>query len=273
VVERVARPTVREFTELRRAAVPVVLEGLLDDWPARQNWTLARLRARFGDRLVPVISTTDGRLVTDVRAGVEFRSIRFGEYLDRLESGVRPDAYLIAHGDTWLPELQDDIRVPAYCCTSWKTTRFWLSAAQTAAPLHRDVAENIFCQFFGRKRFYLYPPSFTPWLYSNPFLSGLPNYSRFDPERADYERFPLAGEVRPIELLVEPGDAVYLPSRWWHQVRSLELSVSFNIWWAKGALAFAVRSAEFVKKLRGLEIYGLEARLRASGALGGERSA
>jgi hypothetical protein len=34
-----------------------------------------------------------------------------------------------------------------------------------------------------------------------------------------------------------------------------------------------VRSAEFVKKLRGLEIYGLEARLRASGALGGERSA
>jgi ribosomal protein L16 Arg81 hydroxylase len=74
--------------------------------------------------------------------------------------------------------------------------------------------------------------------------------------------------VQPIELFVEPGDALYIPSRWWHQVRSLDLSVSFNIWWAQGPLGLAVRAAEFVKKLRGLEIYGLEARLRASGAPG-----
>jgi hypothetical protein len=218
---------------------------------------------------VPVISTTEGRLVTDVRSGVQFRTMRFGEYVDQLARGDRPDAYLIAHGDTWLPELQDDVCPPPYFRGAiWKTTRFWLGSAQTAAPLHRDVAENIFCQFVGRKRFYLYPPSFTPWLYSNPLLSGLPNYSRFDPENPDYEHFPLARAVRPIELFVEPGDALYLPSRWWHQVRSLELSVSFNIWWAEGALGLAVRAAEFVKKRRNLEIYGLEARLRASGALG-----
>jgi hypothetical protein len=268
-IERCARPSIERFAELRRAAVPVVLEGLLDDWPARENWTLERLRARFGDRLVPVISTTDGKLVTDVRSGVQFRTIRFGEYIDHLERGDRPDAYLIAHGDTWLPELQDDICPPPYCRNAmWRTTRFWLSSAQTAAPLHRDVAENIFCQLIGRKRFYLYPPSLSPWLYSNPLLSGLPNYSRFDPENPDYERFPLARAVQPIELFVAPGDAVYLPSRWWHQVRSLELSASFNIWWATGALGLTVRAAEFVKKRRNLEIYGLEARLRDSGVLG-----
>jgi hypothetical protein len=68
--------------------------------------------------------------------------------------------------------------------------------------------------------------------------------------------------VQPIEVVLGPGDAMYLPSRWWHQVRSLDLSLSVNFWWADGAVAVAVRSAEFVKRVRGLEIYGLERRQR-----------
>lgn len=267
-IARTRRPSLDEFAAIRRAAVPVVIDGLLDDWPARHNWTLESLRARFADRRVPIIPLDDGRMVKSVRSGVQFDTMRFGDYIDCLERGQRPDAYLIAHGGAWLPELQDDICQPPYCGNAtWKTTRFWLSSAQTAAPLHRDVAENIFCQLIGRKRFYLYPPGFTPWLYSNPLLSGLPNYSGFDPENPDYERFPLARAVRPIEVHLGPGDAIYLPSRWWHQVRSLELSASFNIWWAQGPLGFAVRAAEYVKKKRRLEIYGLEARLRTSGVV------
>jgi lysine-specific demethylase 8 len=104
-------------------------------------------------------------------------------------------------------------------------------------------------------------------LYSNPFRSALPNYSRFDAEKLDYDRFPLSREVAPIEVILQPGDALYLPSRWWHQTCSLDLSASFNFWWADGALALVVRTAEFVKRVRGLEIYGLEARLQPRGAL------
>ena len=70
------------------------------------------------------------------------------------------------------------------------------------------------------------------------------------------------------EVILEPGDALYLPSRWWHQVRSLDVSVSFNYWFADGVHAMVVRAAEFVKRVRALEIYGLETRLRASGQLG-----
>ena len=95
----------------------------------------------------------------------------------------------------------------------------------------------------------------------------MPNYSRFDPEKPDYDRFPLSRQVQPLEVILEPGDAIYLPSRWWHQVRSLDSSVSLNFWWAYGALSVAVRAAELIKRVRGLEIYGLEARLRASGQL------
>jgi hypothetical protein len=262
------RPPLDRFAEFRRDSTPVVLHGLADDWPARSNWSIENLRTRFADRLISVIRTDDGRIRTDVGTGVAFDTIRFGDYLDVLERGERPDSYLIEASGQWLPELSDDVRVPEYCRhAGWRNTRFWLSAAGTSVPLHRDVAENIFFQLVGRKRFFLYPPAASPWLYSNPLGSGLPNYSRFDPERPDYDRWPLSRHVVPAEVVLEPGDALYLPSRWWHQVRSLELSTSFNFWWADGALALVVRAAEFVKRRRRLEIYGLESRLRRTGRL------
>lgn len=263
-IERAVRPSLDRFAAYRRRSVPVVLHGLTDDWPARSNWSIENLRKRFADRLISVMPTDDGRIRTHVDTGVAFDTIRFGDYLDVLERGERPDSYLIEASGNWLPELSEDVRVPEYCrYAAWRNTRFWLSAAATSAPLHRDVAENIFVQLVGRKRFFLYPPAAAAWLYSNPLRSGLPNFSRFDPERPDYDRFPLSRQVVPAEVVLEPGDAVYLPSRWWHQVRSLELSASFNFWWANGTLALAVRAAELAKRWRRLEIYGLEWRLRA----------
>ena len=267
-LERLFRPSMERFATLRRAAIPARLDGLVEKGPALARWSLPCLRERFADRIVAVIPTNDGRLISDVHHGVEFETVRFGDYVDLVERGERPTSYLATPAHTCLPELIDDLPPPEYCRKApWRNTRFWLSAAETSAPLHRDVAENIFFQLAGRKRFYLYPPGAAPWLYSNPFSSALPNYSRFDPEKPNYERFPLSHQVQPLEVILEPGDAIYLPSRWWHQVRSLDSSVSLNFWWAYGALSVAVRAAELIKRVRGLEIYGLGARLRAGSHL------
>lgn len=264
VVERIRRPSLAEFERYRKRSVPVLIAGLSDDWPARSTWTIPGLRERFADRRISVIPTNQGRLCTDVDTGVAFTTMRFGDYLDVIERGERPDSYLIEAGNNWIPELGEDVRVPEYCRDApWRNTRFWLSAADTCAPLHRDLAENLFFQIVGRKRFLLYPPAAAPWLYSNPLRSALPNYSQIDPDRPDYERFPLSREVTPIEVVLQAGDALYLPTRWWHATRSLEVSASFNFWWATGVLSLIVRTAEWVKRKRELEIYGLESRLRA----------
>lgn len=268
-LERAFRPSMPRFAAFRRAGVPFRLDGLGDARTSRTTWSLGRLQERFGERLISVIATKDGRLRYDERTGVSFETVRLGDYIERLARGDRPDEYVVAPGDTWLPELTADLEPPdVYRHAAWRNSRFWLSGPDTASPLHRDVAENVFLQLLGRKRFYLYSPAATPWLYSYPLRSALPNFSRFDPEQPDYDRFPLSREVRPLEVILEPGDALYLPSRWWHQVRSLDVSVSFNYWFADGVLAMVVRAAEFVKRVRALEIYGLETRLRASGQLG-----
>ena len=252
------------FASLRRAGRPVLLDGLLDDWPRRADLTLARLRERFGDRRLPTMSIDGGKVQGDIDRGLALGTARFGDYLDRLTNGEAVDSYLVSPLDHWLPELKDDMPPPIYCRDApWRNARLWLSSPGTRVPLHHDVAHNVFVQLVGRKRFFLYPSAASPWLYSNPFSSGLPNYSRTDPERPDYDTFPLSRAVRPIEVVLGPGDAIYLPSRWWHLVRSLDVSLSVNFWWADGPVALAVRAAELVKRVRGLEIYGLEQRLRA----------
>jgi hypothetical protein len=264
---RHVRPSMDTFRALRRLRQPVRLDGLVEEWPRRDGLTLPGLRERFGDRRLPILSTSAGRLDCDVDRGVDFDTVRFADYLDQLTSGKAMDAYLVSPLDSWLPELADDIPPPIYCRdVPWRNPRLWLSAPETSVPLHHDIAQNIFIQLQGRKRFLLYPPGAAAWLYSNPVRSALANYARFDPERPDYERFPLSRAVRPIEVVLAPGEAMYLPSLWWHQVRSLDLSLSVNFWWADGAVAQVVRVAELIKRVRGLEIYGLEQRLRARAA-------
>ena len=261
---RLARPSAARFADARRAALPVLLDGVIDEWPGRANLSLQRLRERFGDRVVSGSPTRAGRLQCDARTGLAFAAVRLGEYIDRLERHEWPDAYVHGPGDRWLPELKEDVRPPHYCRNaSWQTWRFWLSAPEMSSPLHRHGVENIFCQFLGRKRFFLYPPAATPWLSSNAMRSALPNYSRFEPETPTDARFPLGRAVQPLELILEPGEAIYLPSGWWHQVRSLDVSLSFNFFFADGLLAVVQRAVELAKRMRGLEIYGLEQRLRA----------
>ena len=97
-LERARRPSQEDFERHRARALPVLVDGLSDDWPARSRWSLANLRARFGERVISVIATRDGCLCTDVNTGVVFRTMRFGDYVDVLARDERPDCYLIEPG-------------------------------------------------------------------------------------------------------------------------------------------------------------------------------
>jgi hypothetical protein len=260
-IARRRRPSLGEFAAIRRAGRPVVLEGMLEEWPDPSALTIERLCERFGERELPVMRTEKGQLAIDVAKGVAFETMRLRDYVDRVVSGVRMDVYLATPLDVWLPELRRDVPVPSYCRDApWTNPRLWLGASGTVTPLHRDVAQNFFYQLVGRKRFWLYPPSASPWLYSQPIRSALANYARFDPERPDDARFPLSRMVEPVEVVLGPGDAMFLPSRWWHHVRSLDVGLSVAFWWADGPVALAVKAAELTKRARGLEIYGLHRR-------------
>jgi len=254
-VERVPPPTPAEFRARFFGRRPVVIRGLTDGWRMRTTFTFDALARRWGEREVAVAATAGGVVQTDLRAGVRYTTLPLADCVARLADGARPDLYVTTPLHRFLPDLIPELDVPPYCCDAgWRRSRLWMSAAGTVSPLHWDPAHNLVVQLEGRKRFWLYEPAATRRLYPHRLLSKLPNFSRFDPEQANDARFPLARTVPRLEVTLEAGEVLYLPSRWWHHVRSLERSLSVNFWWARGWLALVVRAAEVWQRLRGFAV-------------------
>ena len=111
----------------------------------------------------------------------------------------------------------------------------WLGN-RTCIAAHYDLPDNLACVVAGRRRFTLFPPDQLANLYVGPLdltPAGQPVslVDMANPDLARHPRFAQAlAHAQVAEL--EPGDALFIPSMWWHQVESLEpFNVLVNYWW------------------------------------------
>ena len=107
---------------------------------------------------------------------------------------------------------------------------------QTIVPPHFDVPDNIAFVCAGTRKFTLFPPSQLENMYIGPLEltpAGQP-ISLVDIENPDFEKFPKFKEAQSYgqSALLEPGDGIFIPSLWWHQVQSFgDLNILINYWW------------------------------------------
>jgi hypothetical protein len=105
---------------------------------------------------------------------------------------------------------------------------------------HYDVSHNVACVVAGRRRFILFPPQQITNLYVGPLeftIAGQP-VSMVDLDRPDFARFPRFAEALRHALVadLEPGDVIFIPTLWWHNVAAVgPLNVLVNYWWQQAA--------------------------------------
>jgi hypothetical protein len=116
--------------------------------------------------------------------------------------------------------------------------RIWLGN-RTRIAAHQDLPTNLACVVSGRRRFTLFPPEQLSNLYIGPleFTPAGQAVSLVDFAAPDFTRFPKFARAleaaRVAEL--EAGDAILIPSLWWHHIEGLEdLNVLVNYWWRRG---------------------------------------
>jgi hypothetical protein len=113
--------------------------------------------------------------------------------------------------------------------------RLWVGNAVTA-PTHYDMSDNVACMVAGHKRFTFFPPDQLPNLYVGPLdmaPGGLPT-SLVKVSAPDLDRYPRFAQALAVAETAElgPGDAVFIPNLWWHNVESLTpLNLLVNYWW------------------------------------------
>lgn len=229
---------------------PVVLRGLCRSWPvveaSARGWAtlsayLVRLDAGRAGQAFIGAPAIEGRYdYGDGPDGFNFDrgSLTLTQSLERIGAAAadpsQPSVYMGSlPADDFAPGFAAEN--PLEILPPLARPRLWLGNASRVA-CHYDSFDNLACVVAGRRRFTLYPPDAIGDLYVGPIdhtLAGQPISlaAGAAPDDPRYPRFAAAAD-RAIVVELGPGDALYLPKLWWHQVEALEpANLLVNYWW------------------------------------------
>jgi hypothetical protein len=215
------------------ARAPIVITGLPVD-PAQ--WSAPALGAALGDAPLPVTrfeGRTTGHGTRFESLGRESLTMRWGEFLAARDACAEHALYLRLTASAGLSEglfsrvpLPDLFTAAHTGLDGWITHDSYLRVGPSSYsyPLHCDGMENLFAQLAGEKRFVLIDPAEVPRLYPHPddAARSLVN----DVDGPDLLRFPDFADVRQQVCTVGPGDLLYIPALWFHEVRATGWSAS-----------------------------------------------
>jgi hypothetical protein len=226
---------------------PLVIRGLVSHWPVVAAGEtpdgLRRYLARFdrsseAEAFFGPPGIAGKYYYADGLNGFNFarRRMRLAAALDAMIAGLdRPGSDTIYMGslpvEDYLPGFAGENVMPLISVSP----RIWLGHACDISA-HYDTADNLACVVAGSRRFTLYAPEWIAGLYPGPIdntMAGQP-VSLAASSPPDDVKFPRFRDIRDQALVadLEPGDALYLPKLWWHQVVSRgALNGLVNYWW------------------------------------------
>jgi hypothetical protein len=228
---------------------PVVLRGLVADWPATQRghespesicrYLLERDNGTGVDAIL-LAPEEHGRIFYNT-AMDGFNFLRQRVPISRVIEQIARYSHFAAAPAVavqsalirdCLPRFLDENRLALLDAVE---PRIWIGNA-IVTPAHYDGSHNIACVVAGRRRFTLFPQEQIDNLHIGPFdfAPAGPAISLVDFANPDFTRFPrfLVALEHALSAELGPGDALYIPVHWWHHVASLELcNVLVNYWW------------------------------------------
>ncbi|XP_070262441.1 HSPB1-associated protein 1-like isoform X1 [Myotis yumanensis] len=114
-----------------------------------------------------------------------------------------------------------------------RESTLWIGSLGAHTPCHLDsYGCNLVFQVQGRKRWHLFPPEDTPFLYPTriPYEESSV-FSKVNVVNPDVKRFPRFQEARRHVVTLSPGQVLFVPRHWWHYVESIDpVTVSINSW-------------------------------------------
>ena len=215
---------------------PVVIRGFADGWAQGGRWSPQYLLETVGNRPVRV-TVSEGRYDFD-RASDNWIDKEHDQMMDLVEvvgKITEPECSgtcIYLHQKSVherFPELIPAIRTPELVpSSSMITTNLWFGSAGNVSSLHYDQPNNFLVQLHGRKKLFLFSPDEWSNLYPSDTIR---HFSRISLGQPDYSEFPRLAHASGMEVELEPGDSLFLPPFWWHEVHSTTASISVNMFW------------------------------------------
>ncbi|GAA0890327.1 cupin-like domain-containing protein [Fulvivirga kasyanovii] len=220
-IDRVRQIDLDTFNDLYALPrIPLVIENMSYSWPATQNWSISSFKERFGDHVKLVTKSNDSTI----------KKLRFKDYVYYMENVNHDHAFylknwefvedcpellneyeVLPHFESWLDFFPQSQR-PNY---KW----IYIGPNKSYSKLHIDIfmtnAWNIL--FEGKKLWFFFPPSESEKLKANHFHPKFPGYS-----------FPVAKGLKGYYAVQSPGEIMFTPGDWFHQVYNLEKTLALT---------------------------------------------
>lgn len=249
------RPDTIPYQDLMNSLEPVLLKGVIKDWElvkaGLESYEAAAdyLKSYYNSKTVGVnIGSPEirGRYFYNedmTKLNFEAHRLPLDDVLDRLLENIEnehpPSIYMASMTlDAILPQMRrtnDLVFNNPMFEDNQPVTSIWIGN-RSIASTHYDAPNNIACCAVGKRRFTLFPPDQIYNLYPGPLepTPGGQAVSTVDLNNPDFDKFPRFRDAIAAAQVaeMEPGDAIFYPSLWWHQVEAFcPFNVMINYWW------------------------------------------
>ncbi|NXC44193.1 HBAP1 protein, partial [Penelope pileata] len=231
---------------------PAVFCNMVGDWPALR-WNVKCLSAMLDGKMIQFrigLKTTD--LVPQFETSCSYVKATLEEFL--AWSSGQPSCLsgpfsCFEHSRYWAyadykyiaqmfedkAEVFQDVRWSDFGLPgrSGKESTLWIGSEGANTPCHLDsYGCNLVLQVQGRKRWHLFPPGDTSFLYPTriPYEESSV-FSKVNVANPDLKRFPDFRNTTAHVVTLTPGQVLLVPRHWWHYVESIDpITVSINSW-------------------------------------------
>jgi hypothetical protein len=245
-----------EFDELELHEVfakqnPVVFRQVASTWSVFDDYQPAQLREKYGKVKVSALTSTSNVFVQEI-SPVEV--LEYDEIMDAIFENPKPGKNYYSRAAAETRPLAGQL--PKHVGTRTQSdaaSSVWMGQAGNLTPLHQDPWHGLLIQLHGRKRVRLFPPDEYRNVYgripmtASDMYTGLPTKD-YDPSLDD---FPKLRNSQYFDATLDTGDVLYIPMFWWHQVESVDPTISYVARYNPNYFEF-MRAAFFPLAVRGI---------------------
>lgn len=224
------------FMDYIQKKKPVLLKGAAKNWPASEKWSFDSFKKQFANDDVYIANEIFERNSDGVFYNINLLPYKMGKFVDEVNAGS--DVYLkFLPTFKQHPELLEDLGLKEMYEWSHNTAKkynvtheFYMGGKYSITHLHTERSDIFHACLVGTKRWRLYGPENSIYLYPVPartlFIASEVNFLE-----QDFKTHPWFRYANGFEVIMEAGDVLYFPAYYWHAVENLSPVISANYLW------------------------------------------
>lgn len=207
---------------------PLIINGFADLFPAGKLWTFDYLDKIMGNHRIGIFDNSKPKDTAYTSPDLYMTFSEFSEIIQRDED--TPYRIFLFNMFKDFPELRNEFPTPDLVKGPLGNLGLaFFGGKNTKVRFHFDIdcSSVLMTQVIGRKRVILIPPLYEQMIYKVP----LGSFSLIEPDKPDYNKFSALRYVEGYDFILQPGDALFMPSRYWHFNTYLEggMAVSYRV--------------------------------------------